>query len=65
MNNRLDGIRSECEKEIATREYLQQQIAKLEAFVNHFKSDNNGEYIKVIKAVKEEVQKICQMLNRF
>jgi hypothetical protein len=57
MNNRLDDIKSECENETATLQRLRQQAAKLQAFVNHFKNDNNGEYIKVIKAVKDEVQK--------
>jgi Skp family chaperone for outer membrane proteins len=55
LRNKRDEIKSQCENESATLHG--QQAAKLDAFVNHFKSDNDGEYIKVIKAVNEEVQK--------
>jgi hypothetical protein len=57
MNNRLDEIKSECENETARHQDLQRQAANLETVVNHFKSDNNGEYTKIVKTVKEEVQK--------
>jgi hypothetical protein len=57
LSNRRDKIKSECENEAATLQGLRQQAANLEAFVNHFKNDDNGEYIKVVKAVKDEVQK--------
>jgi len=56
MDNRLDKLKSECENEIARLQGLQYQTANLQTVINEFKNDDNGEY-KVIKAVKEEVQK--------
>ena len=57
MGKRLDGLKSECENEIARLQGLRYQAANLQTVVNEFKNDDNGEYTKVIKAVKEEVQK--------
>jgi cell division protein FtsB len=57
MNKRLDDIKSECSTENATLEYLRQQIAKLEAFVYNFKSNDDG-YTKLIKTIEEEVLRI-------
>jgi hypothetical protein len=36
---------------------LRYQTANLQTVINEFKNDDNGEHTKVIKAVKEEVQK--------
>src|SRR5919202_1564878 len=57
MGNRLEELRSECENEIARLQDLRYQTANLQIVLNEFKKDDNGEHTKVIKAVKEEVQK--------
>ena len=57
MGNRLDQLKSECENEIARLQDLRYQTANLQTVINELKNDDNGEYTKVIKAVKEEVQK--------
>jgi DNA repair exonuclease SbcCD ATPase subunit len=57
MGNRLDELKSECENEIARLQDLRYQTANLQTVINELKNDDNGEYTKVIKAVKEEVQK--------
>ena len=57
MNNKLDNIKSEYVNENTRLEHLRYQVANLETVVNRFKNDDNGEYTKVIRAVKEEVQK--------
>jgi Zn-dependent oligopeptidase len=57
MGNRLDELKSECENEIARLQNLRYQTANLQTVINEFKNNDNGEYTKVIKAVKEEVQK--------
>jgi archaellum component FlaC len=57
MSNRRDELKSECENEIARLQDLRHQAANLATVVNHFKNDNNGEYTKIVKTVKEEVQK--------
>jgi hypothetical protein len=54
MNKRLDDIKSRCENETATLQYLQQQLAKLEAFAYNFKN-NNEEYIEVIKSIENKI----------
>ena len=57
MGNRLAELKSECENEIARLQDLRYQTANLQTVINELKNDDNGEYTKVIKAVKEEVQK--------
>jgi hypothetical protein len=57
MNTRLDELKSKCENEIARLQDLRYQTANLQTVINEFKNNENGEYTKVIKAVKEEVQK--------
>ena len=57
MNTRLDELKSKCENEIARIQDLRYQTANLQTVINELKNDDNGEYTKVIKAVKEEVQK--------
>jgi hypothetical protein len=57
MGKRLDDIKSECENETATLEYLRQQIAKLESFVHNFRNNDEG-YIALIKTIEEEVIRI-------
>jgi hypothetical protein len=57
MGKRLDGLKSECENEIARLQDLRYQAANLQTVVNEFKSDDSGDYTKVIKAVNEEVHK--------
>ena len=57
MSNRRDELKSECENEIARLQDLRHQVINLEAVIHQFKNDDNGEYTKVVKAVKEEVQK--------
>jgi uncharacterized phage infection (PIP) family protein YhgE len=57
MNKRVDELKSESENEKARLQDLLHKAANLETVVNEFKNDNNGEYTKVIKAIKEEVQK--------
>ncbi|MFL6509465.1 MAG: hypothetical protein ACJ704_16220 [Nitrososphaeraceae archaeon] len=61
MDKRLDDIKSECENETATLEYLRQQIAKLESFVHNFRNNDEG-YIALIKTIEEEVLRI--LLNK-
>src|SRR5919202_2002714 len=63
MGNRLDELKSECENEIARLQGLRYQTANLQIVINEFKNDDNGEYSKVIKAVKEEVQKNLSNIN--
>jgi hypothetical protein len=57
MGNRLDELKSECENEIARLQDLRYQTANLQTVINELKNDDNGEYTKVITAVKEEIQK--------
>jgi hypothetical protein len=57
MNTSLDELKSKCESEIARLQNLQYQTVNLQTVINELKNDDNGEYTKVIKAVKEEVQK--------
>jgi len=61
MGKRLDDIKSECENETATLEYLRKQIAKLEAFAHNFRNNDEG-YIALIKTIEEEELRI--LLNK-
>ena len=54
MGKRLDDIKSRCENETVTLQYLQQQVAKLEAFAYNFKN-NNEEYIEVIQSIENKI----------
>jgi hypothetical protein len=57
MGNRLDELKSECENEIARLQDLRYQAVNLRTVINELKNEDNGEYSRVIKAVKVEVQK--------
>ena len=54
LHDILDSYRSSCEEERRQMGELYQKMIRLEALVNNFQ-DNNEEYLKVIKAVGEEV----------
>jgi len=53
----LDVIKSEYRREAAVLEGLQQQAAKVQAFVYNYKN-NNEEYIKLIKSIENKVQDV-------
>jgi SMC interacting uncharacterized protein involved in chromosome segregation len=57
MSQRLETLKSECEKENALLYDLQHQSAKQQAFVNNFKN-NDQEYIKLKKTIEEEILRI-------
>jgi hypothetical protein len=50
----LDAIKSECVREAALLQGLQQQRAKVEAFVYNYKNYNE-EYVEVIKSIENKV----------
>jgi hypothetical protein len=50
----LDAVRSEYVREAALLQGLQQQRAKVEAFVYNYKN-NNEEYVEVIKSIENKV----------
>jgi chromosome segregation ATPase len=41
MGNRLDGLKSECENEIARLQDLRYQTANLQTVINEFKNDDS------------------------
>jgi hypothetical protein len=57
MSKRLDYIKSEYESKAAIVQHLNQQAAKLKAFVNNFKN-NDPEYVKLRKTIEEEIIRI-------
>ena len=50
----LDAIKSEYVREAALLQGLQQQRAKVEAFVYNYKN-NNEEYVNVIKSIENKI----------
>jgi DNA repair exonuclease SbcCD ATPase subunit len=50
----LDAIKSEYRREAALLEGLQQQTAKVQAFVYNYKN-NNEEYIQIIQSIENKV----------
>jgi hypothetical protein len=56
-NKSLDYIKSEYESKAAIVQHLNQQAAKLKAFVNNFKN-NDPEYVKLRKTIEEEIIRI-------
>ena len=57
MSNKLDELRKECENEKSKARDLRHQVANMEAVVNEFKNNDGGEYTKIIRAAKAEVEK--------
>jgi hypothetical protein len=55
----LEAIKLEYRREAALLEGLQQQTAKVQAFVYNYKN-NNEEYVEVIKSIEN---KICDLLS--
>ena len=56
MSNKLDELRKECENEKSKARDLRHQVANMEAVVNEFKNNDGGEYTKIIRAAKAEVE---------
>jgi hypothetical protein len=60
----LDSLKLEYKREAALLEGLQQQSAKLEAFVYNYKN-NDEEYVKVIKSIENKVQDLISDKKAF
>jgi hypothetical protein len=64
LSNTRDSCRLSCEEEKRQMAELHQKKMKLEALVNDYQ-DNNAEYVKVIKAVGEEVLGVLSNAKMF
>ena len=64
LRNTLDSCSLSCEQEKRNMAELHQKKVKLEALVNDYQ-DNNEEYLKVIKAVGEEVLSVLPNVKMF
>src|SRR5918911_3093551 len=60
----LQSIKSECRGEAALLEGLQQQTAKVQAFVYNYKN-NDEEYVEVIKSIENKVSDLLSSKKMF
>ncbi len=60
----LDIINSECGSKTSMLQTLREQAAKMEAFVNNFKT-NDQEYVKLIKMIEDKVRDSLSDKKRF
>jgi hypothetical protein len=60
----LEAIKSECRGEAALLEGLQQQTAKVQAFVYNYKN-NNEEYVEVIKSIENRISDFLSSKKTF
>jgi hypothetical protein len=60
----LDTINSECGLKTSMLQTLREQAAKMEAFVNNYKT-NDQEYVKLVKDIKDKVRDALSDKKRF
>jgi hypothetical protein len=60
----LEAIKSECVREDALLEGLQQQTARLEAFVYNYKNNDEG-YVEVIKSIENKIHNLLSDKKAF
>jgi hypothetical protein len=60
----LDIINSECRLKTSMLQMLREQAAKMEAFVNNYKT-NDQEYVKLIKNIEDKVRDALSDKKRF